>query len=67
MAKVCFPLVHKTYFYRNELKYEYELPVTEDISQQVLTLPMYPSLTEGEIDYVTGEIADFLGKRSCAS
>ncbi|GAH46571.1 unnamed protein product, partial [marine sediment metagenome] len=62
MTKVYFPPVHQTHFYRNELKYDCELPVTEDLSQQVLTLPMYPSLTKQEIDDVAGEITTFWGK-----
>ena len=35
------------------------LPVTEEISKQVLTLPMYPTLTKEEIDYVVEEIKNF--------
>lgn len=59
MTKVYFPPVHRTHFYKNELKYECELPVTNGISQEVLALPMYPSLTEKEIDYIGAEIASF--------
>jgi len=62
MTKVHFSPVHQTHFYRNELKYNCELPITEDISQQVLTLPMYPTLTGEEIDRITDEVANFLGK-----
>jgi perosamine synthetase len=35
------------------------LPVTEKISREILTLPMYPSLTEDEISYIVDEIKDF--------
>lgn len=59
MAKVYFYPVHLTHFYRNELKYNCELPVTEDMSQRVLTLPMYPTLTEEEIDYIAKMINSF--------
>lgn len=59
MTKVYFPPVHQTHFYRNELKYYCELPVTEDISQQVLTLPMYPSLADEGIDCIANEVRDF--------
>ncbi|MAF85436.1 MAG: aminotransferase DegT [Dehalococcoidales bacterium] len=59
MSKVYFPPVHFAYFYRKTLGYHCALPVTEKISRQVLTLPMYPSLTEDEIDYITDEIAAF--------
>ena len=62
MSKVFFYPVHKTHFYRNELKYDCVLPVTEAISQQVITLPMYPSMPQEEIDAVTGRIADYFSK-----
>jgi len=59
MTKVYFLPVHFTHFYRNELRYDCELPVTERLSKQVLTLPMYPTLTENEIDYIADNIAAF--------
>ena len=59
MTKVYFPPVHFTHFYKNELRYDCELPVTERLSQQVLTLPMYPTLTEDEIDYIADSITTF--------
>ena len=46
MTKVYFSPVHLTHFYRKELKYKTKLPVTEEVSSQVLTLPMYPTLTK---------------------
>ena len=63
MTKVYFPPVHVTHFYRNELGYNDELPVTERLSQQVLTLPMYPTLTEKEINYIGQAVAGFFSKR----
>jgi perosamine synthetase len=59
MTKVYFSPVHLTHFYRNELGYMCKLPVTEEISTQVLTLPMYPTLTREEMDYVVEEIKRF--------
>ena len=59
MSKVYFLPVHFTHFYKNELRYDCELPVTERLCKQVLTLPMYPTLTENEIDYIADSIATF--------
>lgn len=59
MTKVYFSPVHFTHFYKNELRYNCELTITERVSQQVLTLPMYPTLTEDEIDYIADSIAAF--------
>ena len=62
MTKVYFPPVHLTHFYRSKFGYKGgELPITEEISNQVLSLPLYPALTEKEIDYITEVIDDFLG------
>lgn len=61
-TKIYFHPVHLTHFYKNELNYDCKLPVTEEISEQVLTLPMYPSLTTEEMDYIVeGTKAFFSG------
>jgi len=59
MTKVFFYPVHLTHFYRNELGYEIKLPVTERVYKEVLTLPMYPSLTKREMDYIANAINAF--------
>jgi perosamine synthetase len=59
MTKVYFHPVHQTRFYKNKLGYKSDLPVTEKLSQQVLTLPMYPMLTEDEIDFIAAQVAAF--------
>jgi len=59
MTKVYFSPVHLTHFYQNKLGYNCELPATERLSQQVLSLPMYPTLTEDDINGIAGEIETF--------
>ena len=59
MTKVYFSPVHLTHFYKNVLGYTCKLPVTEELSNQVLTLPMYPILTRGEIDFIIDKIKSF--------
>lgn len=61
MTKVYFSPVHLTHFYKNDLRYACKLPVTEGISRQVLTLPMYPTLTKEEMKYIIENIKDFFG------
>jgi perosamine synthetase len=65
LTKVFFSPVHLTQYYREKLGYRCKLPVTEKLSGQVLTLPMYPALTEDEIDFIADEVAAFfsLGKK----
>ncbi len=59
MSKVYFYPVHLTHFYQNQLKYECSLPVTEAVSSQVVTLPLYPSMTPEEMDFVGERIKMF--------
>jgi dTDP-4-amino-4,6-dideoxygalactose transaminase len=60
MAKVYFYPVHLTSFYRKEFGYrEGYLPMTEKISSEVLTLPVYPSLTEAEMEYIVEAVKGF--------
>jgi len=58
-TKVYFFPVHLTHFYRNELRYTCELPITEKVSKEVLSLPMYPTLSRNEMDYMVEVINKF--------
>ena len=40
----------------------FHLPKTEQISNEVLSLPMYPELTEKEIGYITKKIKLFISE-----
>ncbi|MGB9979494.1 DegT/DnrJ/EryC1/StrS family aminotransferase [Methanobacterium sp.] len=61
MSKIYFDPVHLTHFYKNTMKYECELPVTEELSKKVVTLPMYPALKEKDMDFIVQEIKEFYG------
>ncbi len=59
-SKIYFPPIHLTKFYIQKYKtYRGMLPVTEDISNRVLTLPMYPNMTDNEKDLIVDEIDEF--------
>jgi perosamine synthetase len=60
MTHIYFPPVHLTQFYRREFGYrEGNLPITEKVASEVLTLPMYPTLTKEETDYIGAQISNF--------
>lgn len=61
MSKIYFDPVHLSYFYKEKLKYKCNLPVTEKMSKEVLTLPMYPGLKKEEIDLIVKEVSKFYG------
>lgn len=58
-AKIYFEPVHLAKFYKMLLNDNVELGNTQKISSEVLTLPMYPSLSKKEIDYIAGQINIF--------
>jgi len=61
MSKVYFDPVHLTSFYRRNFKHKKgELPITEKLSEEVLTLPMYPILLKDEMDYIAKSIDEFI-------
>ncbi|MFC1926808.1 DegT/DnrJ/EryC1/StrS family aminotransferase [Chloroflexota bacterium] len=62
MTKVYFSPVHLSHFYKKVLGYKCRLPVTEELSEKVLTLPMYPALTKQDIDYIVDNIKAFFGE-----
>jgi perosamine synthetase len=59
MSKVYFYPVHQTSFYKKEMGYTITLPLTEGISERVLTLPMHPAITYDELNTVCNEIENF--------
>ena len=59
MTKVYFHPVHLTYFYRCSLGYDCNLPVTEKVADEVLTLPVHPLLKDNEIDTIVDGVASF--------
>ena len=58
-SKIYFSPIHLTDFYKEKLKMDVKLPVTENISDQVLTLPLYPNMTMDEKKYLVDSVAEF--------
>ncbi len=47
-------------FYRERFGYKPgDLPITEKLSDSVLSIPIYPDLNKNEIDFVVRTINDF--------
>ena len=61
MSKVYFEPIHLKTFYKKSFDYKKgSLPITEDISERVLTLPLYPSLKNKDLDYIISNIKECL-------
>ena len=58
-SKIYFDPVHLSNFYAQKLKYNCELPITEEVAKKTLTLPMFPSITTEEMDYIASTIGKF--------
>ena len=57
MTKIYFDCVHLTSYYLSVVgTAEGSLPVTENISSRVLTLPIYPGMSEKDVHYVCDAI-----------
>lgn len=55
-SKVYFYPVHQTEYYRKGMWSPIELPVTERVSPEILSLPIYPNLTEDAVDFVCSNV-----------
>lgn len=60
MTKVFFEPIHKTQHFSNYKFSRKKMEVTENVSQRILSLPMYPELTKIEIDKISDLISKFL-------
>lgn len=58
-SKIYFHPVHQSEFYKNKLNYDVELSVTESVFQKTITLPMYPTLTTEQMDYIAETVGKF--------
>ena len=58
-SKIYFHPVHQSEFYKNKLGYDVDLPVTESVFEKTITLPMFPSLTTEQMDYVAETVGKF--------
>ena len=59
-AKIIFEPIHLSDFYKKKFKFKKGfLPKTEEISNEVLTLPMYPQLRKEEMDFMVESISEF--------
>jgi len=43
-----------------------DLPVSEAAAAQTIALPIYPELTDAQLDHVANTVIEFVGRKSCA-
>jgi dTDP-4-amino-4,6-dideoxygalactose transaminase len=63
-ASIHYPIpIHLQPAYRDLGYQRGEFPVTESCAQQILSLPMYAEMTQGQIEFVAGTIRGFMSAR----
>lgn len=63
-SKIYFDPIHLTDFYRNKFGMKKNsLPITEMVSQQILTIPLYPNMSLEEKKYLTESISEFFDSK----
>ncbi len=65
-VKVYFDPVHRTSYYQKLGFQDLRLPVTDRLSKEVLTLPIFPSMTSEERDYVVSNVLEDVSKSSAS-
>lgn len=56
-----FPPVHLHSYYRRSLRLsEGALPITEEVSKSEISLPLYPDMTDEELDFVVDRVFKLL-------
>ncbi|MHB1907792.1 MAG: DegT/DnrJ/EryC1/StrS family aminotransferase [Nitrososphaerales archaeon] len=68
ITKIYFEPIHLTRFYQTEILLDKHphLDITEKVSQEVLTLPIYPTMTEEEVSYIIDSVVTFC-KSTCGN
>jgi dTDP-4-amino-4,6-dideoxygalactose transaminase len=55
--------VHLQPFYADQGYRRGQFPVTEQLCDEILSLPMFPEMTEAQVDYVAEKVCEFVGER----
>jgi len=64
-SKVYFTPIHKTKFYEDNIQIKKGiLSNTERIAGRVLTLPLYPNMSNEELNYLINSISEFVEKKN---
>lgn len=62
MTKIYFPPVHLTHYYHDELGYRVSLPVTENVANDIVSLPIYPGMPVEDVEKVVQVISEYYAR-----
>jgi dTDP-4-amino-4,6-dideoxygalactose transaminase len=61
-TSVHYPPIHLFSYYRELLPSDAHLPLTEYVGRREVTLPLFPTMTEEQVEYVVNAIKDYLAR-----
>lgn len=62
-TSIHYPPVHLFSYYKKLMPSDTHLPLTEQVGRREVTLPLYPTMEEQQIEYVVKSIRDYLAGR----
>lgn len=64
-VNVHYPPVYRFSYYRENFDFKpKDFPVTEDISSRIVTLPLFPRMSDEDLDYVVAGVEETIGELS---
>lgn len=61
-SSIHYPPIHLFSYYRRLMPSETHLPLTEYVGEREVTLPLFPTMTEEQVEYVVNAIKAYLSK-----
>jgi dTDP-4-amino-4,6-dideoxygalactose transaminase len=61
-TSVHYPPIHLFSYYRKLMPSDIRLPLTEHVGRREVTLPLFPTMTEEQVEYVVGALKDYLAR-----
>jgi dTDP-4-amino-4,6-dideoxygalactose transaminase len=61
-TSVHYPPIHLFSYYRELMPSDTHLPLTEHVGRREVTLPLFPSMKEEQVEYVVGAIKEYLAR-----
>ena len=58
-SRIYFDPVHRYSVFKNLVQGNTSLPMTDELTSQVLTLPLYPHMSKSELDYIVNNVKNF--------
>ena len=62
-TSIHYPPIHLFSYYKNLKELDNRLPLTENVGRREVTLPLFPTMEEEQVEYVVDVIKEYLARR----